>query len=60
VVVLGHPQFYPRFGFRPSVEFDVDSDYDVPAEVFMMQELICGCLSEKSGRVKYHAAFSAL
>jgi putative acetyltransferase len=35
VVVLGHPQYYPRFGFLPAVEFEIDCEYEVPAEVFM-------------------------
>lgn len=30
VVVLGHPEYYPRFGFRPSSEFGIDSAYEVP------------------------------
>ena len=58
VVVLGHPEYYPRFGFSPSSRFDIDSQYDVPEEVFMAMELKPGALSGKTGRVKYHAAFS--
>ena len=57
VVVLGHPGFYPRFGFCPSSRFGIDSEYDVPPEVFMAMELQPGALSGKAGRVKYHAAF---
>ena len=60
VVVLGHPNFYPRFGFRSSLEFGLDSDYDVPADVFMAKELVAGSLSAASGRVHYHSAFSDL
>jgi putative acetyltransferase len=60
VVVLGHPNYYPRFGFLPSARFGIDSEYKVPAEVFMVMELIPGALSECEGRVKYHAAFSDL
>ena len=57
VVVLGHPQFYPRFGFSPSSRFNIDSEYGVPEEVFMALELIPGALKGRSGRVKYHPAF---
>ena len=60
VVVLGHPDYYPRFGFSPSSRFDIDSEYEVPQEVFMAIELQPGVLSGKTGRVKYHAAFSNL
>jgi len=58
VVVLGHPEYYPRFGFSPSSRFDIDSEYEVPEDVFMAMELQPGALSGKTGRVKYHAAFS--
>jgi putative acetyltransferase len=58
VVVLGHPEYYPRFGFLPSSRFGIDSEYEVPEEVFMAMELQPGTLSGKTGRVKYHAAFS--
>ena len=58
VVVLGHPGYYPRFGFSPSSRFGIDSEYDVPEDVFMAMELQPGILNGKTGRVKYHAAFS--
>ncbi len=59
-VVLGHPQYYPRFGFRPSVEFGIDSVYTVPPEVFMAQELLPGVLAGRSGRAHYHPAFAGV
>ena len=58
VVVLGHPDYYPRFGFSPSSEFGINSEYDVPKEVFMIMELAPKALSGKGGIAKYHAAFS--
>ena len=58
VVVLGHPEYYPRFGFSPSSQFGIDSNYEVPEEVFMAMELEPEALSGNSGRVKYHNAFS--
>ena len=60
IVVLGHPEYYPRFGFRPSTEFGIRSEYDVPDEVFMVQELVPGSLSDRGGVVRYHAAFGDL
>ncbi len=60
VVVLGHPEYYPRFGFLPSSRFGIDCEYDVPEEVFMATELHPDALSGKTGRVKYHAAFGDL
>lgn len=60
VVVLGHPEYYPRFGFEPSERFGIGCEYDVPPEVFMAIELQPGSLQDASGRVKYHSAFGSL
>lgn len=60
VIVLGHPEYYPRFGFLPSSRFRLDSEYDVPDEVFLALELEPGALSALSGRVLYHEAFKSL
>jgi putative acetyltransferase len=57
VVVLGHPQFYPRFGFRPASQKGLQSEYDVPDDVFMVAELKPGALDGRSGLVKYHREF---
>ena len=60
VVVLGHPGYYPRFGFSPSTRFGLGCEYDVPEEAFMVVELKPGYLDSASGKVKYHDAFSDL
>ncbi|PLR97870.1 GNAT family N-acetyltransferase [Bacillus sp. T33-2] len=56
-VVLGHPQFYPKFGFLPSVRFNIESPFPVPEDVFMAVELEEGSLTNIQGRVKYPPAF---
>jgi putative acetyltransferase len=57
VVVLGHPNFYPRFGFIPSQRKGIRCEYDVPDEVFMIAELNSGRLKGRKGLVKYHPEF---
>ena len=57
VVVLGHPRYYPRFGFLPSTRFGIGCEYQAPEEAFMVVELQPGYLRGKSGTIKYHAAF---
>lgn len=57
VVVLGHHEYYPRFGFSPSVRFGIGSEYEVPEEAFMVVELHPGFLRGASGTIQYHAAF---
>jgi len=60
VVVLGHPDYYPRFGFRPAVTFGLRSAYDVPKDAFMAMEIQEGALQNVSGTVHYHPAFGAV
>ena len=60
VIVLGHAEYYPRFGFVPASVFGLVSEYDVPDEVFMAMELDTGALEGKSGTVKYHPAFATV
>ena len=57
VVVLGHPKFYPRFGFEPASLKGLRSEYDVRDEVFMVVELRQGALAGRGGLVKYHPEF---
>ena len=58
VVVLGHPKFYPRFGFTPSQRKAIRCEYDVPDDVFMIVELNPEALRGRKGLVKYHTEFS--
>ena len=58
VVVLGHPDYYPRFGFVPAGRFGVKSEYDVADEVFMVMELREGALRGCAGVVKYQSEFN--
>lgn len=60
VVVLGHPQYYPRFGFRPAAEFALQCEYAVNPDAFMVQELKSGCLTGLAGTVLYHSCFAEL
>lgn len=60
VVVLGHPDYYPRFGFVPTVKYGIKSEYAVPDEVFMILELVPGCLKDHKGIIKYHEAFNSI
>lgn len=57
IVVLGHPKYYPRFGFVPSSDFGIQSEYQVPKEYFMAQELVDNALEKARGVVYYAEAF---
>lgn len=58
IVLVGHPEFYSRFGFQPASRFGIACEFDVPEEAFMAIELESGFLADASGTIKYHAAFS--
>jgi len=58
VVLVGHAEYYPRFGFVPASRFRLGCEYDVPDEVFMAIELEAGALRGKAGILRYHAAFA--
>ena len=59
-IVLGHPGYYPRFGFRPSAPLGIRWERDVPDEVFMVAELKPGALEGARGVVRYHPAFEGV
>jgi putative acetyltransferase len=58
VVVLGHPDFYPRFGFVPASTFGLTCEYNVPDPVFMVIELVPGALQDIRGLVEYAPEFA--
>ncbi len=60
VVVLGHPEYYPRFGFEVSTQFGLKSQYDVSEEVFMAQVLGDDAVDGLAGTIVYHTCFQAL
>lgn len=58
VVLLGHPEYYPKFGFQPASRFGITYDFKVPDNAFMALELEEGALTHHGGGVaKYHPAF---
>lgn len=58
IVVLGHAHYYPRFGFVPSVQYGITSEYKVPDDVFMILELKQNALQGRHGTIKYQKAFA--
>jgi putative acetyltransferase len=60
VVVVGHPSYYPRFGFVPGSGYSIKCEYDVPDDVFMIAELRPEALRGVSGVVSYDPLFSGV
>jgi putative acetyltransferase len=55
VVVLGHPDYYPRFGFSAKLAEPLRAAFSGPA--FMAVELVPGALSDVAGEVRYLPPF---
>lgn len=56
VIVLGHPDYYPRFGFRRASLFDIKLSIDVPDDALMALSLHPN-RALPSGTVRYAAPF---
>jgi putative acetyltransferase len=60
VIVVGHPNYYPRFGFKPAREYRLKAPFEVPNEAFLACELFSGALKNVRGVVKYSPAFDSV
>jgi putative acetyltransferase len=60
IIVVGHADYYPRFGFRPANEYGIKSEWDVPDEVFMLLVLNEEKMQGVSGLAKYRLEFSTV
>lgn len=59
IVVLGHSQYYPRFGFRPARAHAIRCQWNVPDDVFMILSLEESRMKGVAGLAKYRDEFSA-
>ena len=60
VIVLGHPEYYPRFGFVPASHYDLHCQWDgVPDEAFMVIVLDESAMEGVSGVARYRSEFDA-
>lgn len=60
VVVLGHPSYYPRFGFERASTYGLACTYEgVPDEAFMIRVFDAEAVAALSGPVRYRPEFDA-
>jgi putative acetyltransferase len=57
VVVLGHPEYYPRFGFVPASRHGLAWEHPAPDETFMVLPLREGAIPIGGGLVRYAPEF---
>jgi putative acetyltransferase len=58
IVVLGHADYYPRFGFRPASHYGLRCEWNVPDNAFMALALDESKIRDLSGLANYRAEFS--
>ena len=58
VIVLGHAEYYPRFGFEPASRYGVRSEWEVPDDAFMILVLNESMMQGISGVARYRAEFA--
>ncbi|MFE4336137.1 bifunctional class I SAM-dependent methyltransferase/N-acetyltransferase [Streptomyces sp. NPDC056831] len=56
VLVLGHPEYYPKFGFVPASRYGIRPGFDVPDEA-MMALVLDDSAPVPRGTIRYPAAF---
>jgi len=57
VIVMGHPEYYPKFGFEKASLWGIKAPFEVPEEAFMALELRGNALDKVSGVVEYPSVF---
>ncbi len=60
IIVVGHADYYPRFGFKPASEHGIKCEWDVPDNVFMLPVLDQAKMAGVAGLAKYRPEFSSV
>lgn len=60
IVVIGHPEFYPRFRFQSAAAYGLTCEWDVPAAAFMVTILNPEVSGSLAGLAQYRAEFSTV
>ncbi|TYS67796.1 N-acetyltransferase [Sutcliffiella horikoshii] len=57
IIVLGHQDYYPKFGFKSASLWGISAPFPVPSDSFMALELRKGTLQHVQGTVVYPKEF---
>jgi putative acetyltransferase len=60
VIVLGHPEYYPRFGFERASQYGVRFEFEAPDEACMIVALQPGALDGVGGVAKYQPEWNGV
>lgn len=59
IILVGHAEFYPRFGFAPASRHGISCEWEVPDEAFMLLVLDEAKMQGVSGLARYRREFSS-
>ena len=57
IIVVGHKEYYPRFGFEKASKWNLKCPFEVPDEAFMAIELAEKALEGKTGTIEFPDEF---
>jgi len=57
IIVIGHPTYYPRFGFVPASRYGISCEWKVPDEAFMILVLDPSSMTGVTGLARYREEF---
>ncbi|MBT8218504.1 MAG: N-acetyltransferase [Bacteroidia bacterium] len=60
IVLVGHEDYYPKFGYVPASQFGIKFPFEAPDAACMAIELVQGALAEADGVVVYPEPFLAI
>jgi len=58
VLLLGHPEYYPKFGYLPAEKWELTNPWQIDGDPWMGIELVKGALEYKAGLVVYPEVFN--
>lgn len=57
IVLIGHEDYYPRFGYKPAHEYGILFPFEVPQKNALAKELMPNALQDVNGMVTYPKEF---
>ncbi len=57
IILVGHADYYPRFGYEPISKYDIELPFPAPAENCMVIEMVEDSLKGVNGMVEYDSIF---
>lgn len=56
-VLLGHKDYYPRFGYKKAMDYGIEFPFNAPQECCMVIELLPNALNNIKGGIRYPDCF---